>query len=91
MAYLSRSWDTEIGHFGSCVHCEICDFCSFGIPEINGRGLLAPGDKEDCVLSHGAVNYHSVIQPETIGQYGTLAFKLFKCKTINIKRRAINK
>lgn len=32
VAYLSYSWDTEIGHFRICVHCEICDLCSFGIP-----------------------------------------------------------
>lgn len=83
VAYLSCSWDTEIGHFGSRVHCEIGGLCSFGIPEINGRGLFAPGDKKECVPSHGAVNYNSVIQPEAIIQYGTLTFKLQKCKTNN--------
>lgn len=55
---------------------------------MNGRGLLAPGDKKVCVLSHGAVNNDSVVQPATVGQHSTLAFKLFKCKTNKAKMKS---
>lgn len=66
-----------MGHFGNGIHCEASHQCSIGIQERNIGTLLDPCDKKECVLSHGAVNYHSAIQPLITVEFQSFAFKLF--------------
>lgn len=68
IAYLCSSWNTEIGHFGNWVLYEISHWCSTRIPERNDGTVCAPRDEKECVLSHGAVNDYSAVQPGIAGE-----------------------